>query len=73
MPQPVPMMQRGGASVEKGWITALMCTLVQAQHTYQEELLSPAANLGSAGEYGGHCAFFHDGFQERILASKDGT
>ena len=73
MPQPVPMVQCGGASVEKGWITVLLCRLLQAQCTYQEGLVSLAANSGSTGEYGRHCTFFHSGFQEQILASKNGT
>ena len=72
-PQPIPMVQCSGASVEKGWITMLLCRLLQAQCTYQEGLVSLAANSGSTGEYGGCCALLHDGFQEQILASKNGT
>ena len=46
-----PHVQCSGASVEKGWITTLLCRLPQAQHTYQEGLISLAVNSGSAGEY----------------------
>ena len=63
-PQPVPMLQHGGASAEKGWISALLCRLPQAQCMYQEGLISLAVNSGSAAEYGGCCTFFHDVFQE---------
>ena len=72
-PQPVPMVQCSGASVGKGWITVLLCRLLQAQCTYQEGLISLAMNSGSAGEYGECHAFFHDGFQEQILACENGT
>ena len=73
MPQPVPMVQYGGAGAEKGWITALLCGLPQAQCMYQEGLVSLAMDSGGTGEYGGYCAFFQDGFQEQILANKDGA
>ena len=73
MPQPVPMVQHSGASVEKGWITTLLCRLLQAQHTYQEGLISLAMNSGSTGEYGRQCALLHNGFYEWILVSKEGA
>ena len=73
MSQPVPMVQCGGVGVEKGWITLLLYRLPQAQHTYQEGLISTAVNSGSTGEYGRHCTLFHYGFQKQILASKDGA
>ena len=73
MPKPVPMVQHGGARVEKGWITVLLCRLLQAQCTYQEGLVSLAMNSGSIEKYGRHHTFFHDGFQEQILASKNGA
>ena len=73
MPQPVPMVQCGGVGAEKGWITLLLCRLPQAQCTYQEGLVSTAMNSGSAEEYGRCRTLLHDGFQEWILASKDGT
>ena len=73
MTQPVPMVQCSGATVDKGQITALLCRLPQAQHTYQEGLISLAMNSGSAGQFGRHHTFFQNGFQEQILASKNGT
>ena len=30
-------------------------------------------DTGSTGKYGECCTFFNDGFQERVLASLDGT
>ena len=73
MPQPVPMVQHGGVGAEKGWITLLLCRLLQAQCMYQEGLVSTTMNSGSAREYGRCCILPHDEFQEQILASKDGT
>ena len=73
MPQPVPMVQCGGVGAEKGQITSLLCRLPQAQCIYQEGLVSTGVNSGSTGEYGGCHALPQDGFQEQILASKDGT
>ena len=73
MPQPVPMVQCGGVGAEKGWITLLLCRLLQAQCMYQEGLASTAMNSESAGEYGGCCTLLHYEFQEQILASKDGS
>ena len=67
------MVQHGGVGAEKGKITLLLCRLPQAQRTYQEGLISTALNSGSAGEYGKHHALLHYGFQEQILAIKDGT
>ena len=72
MPQPVPMVQHSGVGAEKGWISTL-CRLLQAQHTYQEGLVSLAVNSRSTGEYGRCHTLLHDGFQEQILASKDGA
>ena len=57
MPQPVPMVQPGVASADKGRITAFLCRLLQAQCMYQEGLVSLAVNSGSIGKYGG-CAHF---------------
>ena len=73
MPQPLPMVQCGGVGVEKGQITTPLCRLTQAQRVYQEGLVSLAMNSGSVGEYCRCHALLQDGFQERILASKDGT
>ena len=73
MPQPVSMVQCGGVGVEKVWITLLLCRFLQAQHTYQEGVVSIPINSGSTGEYGRHHILLHNGFQEQILASEDGT
>ena len=35
--------------------------------------MSFAVDPGGIEKYGGHCAFFHDGFQKGILASQNGT
>ena len=43
-PQPVPIVQCSGVGAEKGWIIPLLCRLSQAQHTYQERLISTATN-----------------------------
>ena len=72
-PKPVPMVQHGGVGAEKGQITLLLCRLPQAQHMYQEGLISTAMNSGSTGEYGGCCTLLHDGFQGQILTSIDGA
>ena len=61
-PQPVPMVQHGSDSVEKGCITAVLCRLPQAQCMYQEGLISLAMNAGSIGKYGGCSALFQNGF-----------
>ena len=73
MPKPVYMVQCSGVGEEKGQITPLLCRLPWAQHIYKEGLISTAVNSGSTGEYGRCRTLLHNGFQEWILASKDGA
>ena len=72
-PQPVLLVQRGGAGSQKVWNSALLCRFPPAQHVHQEGFIPTAKNTGSAGKHGRCHTFLNNGFQEWILASKNGT
>ena len=61
LPQLVPVVQHGGIGSEKGWNSAFLHGLPQAQCAYIKGLIPTATDTGNAGEYGRYHTFFSNG------------
>ena len=56
------MVQHGSPGMEKGWSSALLRRLQEAEHEDQERFIPFALNTGSAGKHVGSPTLFHHGF-----------
>ena len=50
--QPVPMVQCSGAGVQKGWVSLLLCRLLQVECVHKKGFVPIAKNSGGAQEHG---------------------